>query len=198
MKAKLFLIFFLILNLSILAQEKPNYQTFKTHKQTIEFGVMLSPMIDLTGTVHDFSFLWGGGAAVIINKNIYVGAFAYSAYKGLNPDGYTKAENYNNYFECAGIWTGYVFNPNILIHPVIDLKAGWGNLAIENLDTELIINFSTYIIKPSFEIEMNISKNLKLGLNIHYQHIGQFNILTETYNMSGTGVGLSFKYGFFE
>ena len=155
-------------------------------------------MIDFSGTVDAFTFLWGGGGAVIINKNLYLGVFGYSAYNGLNPDGYTKNDDYKNYFEYGGIWAGYVFKPNELFHPVIDLKAGWGNLAIENLETSVTINFSTYIIKPSFEIEMNINRFMKIGLDIHYRHIGKVDILTDSYDLSGTGIGLSFKFGGFE
>lgn len=158
---------------------------------------MGGPMIDFSGTVDAFTFLWGGGAAVSINKNIYLGGFGYSAFNGLNPDGFTKQEDYENYFEYGGVWAGYVFSPNKVIHPVFDIKAGWGNLAIENLNTGITNNFSTYIIKPSFEIEMNINKFMKIGLDVHYRHVGEVEIEKFTYDFSGTGLGFSFKFGWF-
>ncbi|MCF8371070.1 MAG: hypothetical protein K9H64_05570 [Bacteroidales bacterium] len=198
MKTTGLLAFLIILASSLFAQETQTYQTFKNHKQTIEIKGMGAPMIDFSGTVDAFTFLWGGGAAAIINKNLYIGGFGYSAYNGLNPDGLTAEEDYENYFDYGGIWAGYIFKPNELIHPIFDIKAGWGNLAIDNLETGILVNFSTYVIKPSFELEMNINRYLKIGLDVHYRHVGKVEILTSTYDLSGTGVGLSFKFGWFE
>ncbi|SEH05450.1 Uncharacterised protein [Candidatus Venteria ishoeyi] len=159
-------------------------------------------MIDFSGTVDGFSILIGGGGAMTINNNLFLGGFGYSAIGGFNPDGLTEEEGYNDYFEYGGIWIGYVFKPNEVFHPAFDLKAGWGNSAIENVNEGTTSNFTAYVIKPSLEIEMNVTRYMKIGLDIHYRHVSEIDMSTtgtpSIYNFSGTGIGLSFKFGWFE
>ncbi len=192
----------ILLTFALNSQVKPDFQTFRQHKSTIELKGIGGPMIDFSGTKDGFAILMGGGGAISINKNLFIGGFGYSAIGGLNPDGLTSEDGYKDYFEYGGIWMGYIFKPNEVLHPVIDLKVGWGNAAIENIDEGTTTNFTAYVVKPSFELEMNVARFMKMGFDVHYRHVSEIDMTTGTtpaiYNYSGTGIGLSFKFGWFD
>jgi hypothetical protein len=189
------LIFFLMDGFS---QENKPVQTLFHHSSTIELKGVGGPMIDLTGSTSGFACLAGGGGAVLINRYLFFGGFGYSALGGFKPEGYTSSEGFRDYFEYGGLWTGIVFFPDQPIHPVFDLKAGFGNLAIEELQDGEVFNFSTWVVRPSLQIECNVTRFMKIAVDVHYRHTGEVQVYVNDYaNLSGPGIGFSFLFGWF-
>ena len=191
-----------LLSTSIFSQNGSSYQTFVNHKSTVKINGFGGPLIDFSGTIDGSAILAGGGGAVLLNDHLFFGGFGYSALGGFKPDALTEEDGYKDYFEYGGVWIGYIFQPNKVFHPVLDLQAGWGNAAIEYLEEGTITNFTAYVIKPSVEIEMNVYRFMRVGLNVSYRHVSEIDMSTGTtaslYNFSGPGIGLSFKFGWFE
>ena len=198
MKRSLLLIAVLFVSNFVLAQNQEEYNTLKSHTGTIEIRGMGGPLCFLSANHTEFTAFAGGGGAVLLNRSIYLGGFGVSAIGGMNPDGYDDPEAFRNYFDIGGIWTGYVFQPGKVFHPVIDLKIGWGNFAIHDLFADEYMNLGVYSIQPSFQIEANINSFLQVDLGVHYRYVSPLDLYVyQTASLSGVGFDITFKFGWF-
>ncbi len=171
------------------------YQTLKNNKGALSVDWMVTPMIDVSATPDHFVLFAGAGIAALLNDRFYLGLVGYSALGGINPDGYEDPDYYSNYFEYGGLWAGYIFNPKQIIHAAVDVKLGYGNLAIGEGQGEEFLNFGVYVLKPAFELEMNLNDHFKIGCDFHYRIATPVPLyITESASLSGPGLGLTFKY----
>jgi hypothetical protein len=195
MKSKLLITCLVLSTFLSFSQESTRFESLKNNKAKLDVDWMFSPMIDISGTSEEFKIFAGGGAAAIFNDNFFAGVYFSSAIGGLNPAGYDDPEEWKNYFEYGGVWAGYRFNPDKLIHGILDIKTGFGNLALgEDLGADWI-NQSVYVFKPALEMEFNLNKRLRLGFDIHYRYISPVPLYLNDYAyLSGPGLGLTFKY----
>lgn len=137
-------------------------------------------------------------AGVILQSNILLGVFFTESLSGMYPWGYDPDE-YLNFFDYGGLSLGYTFSPQKLIHPIIQLKSGWGNFALgENLG-EVYTDLSCLVIQPTVGFEMNLNQNLKLSLAIHYRHTNSLDIFQfREASFDAAGVTLRITVGIFD
>ena len=98
-----------------------------------------------------------------------IGGFYSSGILGVDPDGYSYEEGYNNYLDLGGISMSYCFNPENLFHYTAFLKSGFGNLAL--LKDEEFLNFTLYVFNPGISIDYKLTNHLKIGLLSSYRMI---------------------------
>jgi hypothetical protein len=88
---------------------------------------------------------------------------------------------------------------NKLVHSVIQVQLGWGSLNSKDRSGVLISNLDKlFIVTPIIEAEMNITRFFRIGLGGSYR-IAAFadNSIISSSEMSGPGVNLAFKFGWF-
>lgn len=142
----------------------------------------------------EFAFMMGGGGGIIINDFI-IGGYGIGLANTLLFD--NTAEEIS--FGHGGFWLGYQFMPNKMIHAVIQTQLGWGNLNSKDHMGVLIDNVDKlFIFTPSLEAEMNITRFLRLSIGGSYRVATLVNNdILSAGDLSGPGVNLSFKFGWF-
>jgi hypothetical protein len=89
--------------------------------------------------------------------------------------------------------------PKRIAHAVIQVQLGWGSLNSKDRFGGLIDNLDKlFIITPIIEAEMNITRFLRIGIGGSYR-IAAFadNDILSASDLSGPGVNLAFKFGWF-
>ncbi|MCB0705393.1 MAG: hypothetical protein KDC34_08795 [Saprospiraceae bacterium] len=142
------------------------------------FGFFVSPMIESGPIAGERSNLPGAGLAFIIG-NGFLGAYT-SVGVDLNPiiDGF---EPDRIDMAQVGLWLGYSPGQNSLIHPVFDIKAGWGAIDFDYRDFEdpFLNDFfdindfdevdNVAIIHPSAGLELNLTCFMRINFNAGYR-----------------------------
>lgn len=160
-------------------------------------GGFAGPFMSFTTIDGEFAHLMGGGGCVLIN-NFFVGGYGL----GLTNDiSYVGSADSNVGFGHGGFWLGYIFMGNKIIHPVIDVKTGWGSIKEKydfDFDDESVHGDNIFVLIPSIEIEMNVARFFRIAVGGNYQ--ATFFVDKANYSekdFSSPGVFLSFKFGAF-
>lgn len=152
------------------------------------------PFMNFSVFNKEFAYMMGGGGGIIIN-NFMIGGYGI----GLANTLYFDNSDEEISFGHGGFWLGYQLIPDKLVHPVIQVQLGWGGLNSKDRYGELINNLDKlFIITPILEVEMNITRFFRIGLGGSYR-IAAFtdNSILSAGDMSGPGVNLAFKFGWF-
>jgi len=152
------------------------------------------PFMSFTSFDNEFAYMMGGGGGIIIN-NLMIGGYGI----GLANTLYFDDSDEEISFGHGGFWLGYQLIPHKLVHPVIQVQLGWGGLNSKDRYGALIDNLDKlFIITPIIEVEMNVTRFFRIGLGGSYRFAAftDNNILSAG-DMSGPGVNLAFKFGWF-
>ena len=131
--------------------------------QLESFSVMGGFMLDFSNVQQDIQVASGGGGAVILNKQLYLGAY------GLGFSGVPQANNRELDYKHGGFWLGYIFNPKKLVHFNADLQLGWGNLTYYESDGTQLLKDNVFVINPALVAEMNITSWLRFQTRLGYR-----------------------------
>jgi hypothetical protein len=190
MKKLLFIIIGFIICLNLSAQEDEEIQTlFGQGTKITGFG---GPFMNFTIMNGEFAHMMGGGGGVILNGFFFGG---YGA-------GLTNAifEDQNEIeFGHGGFWTGFSILGSKPIHPAVSTQVGWGGISLKDPDGwDIVYDDGVFVLNPMIEIEMNFTKFFRLCVGGHYRWVTGVNALNLTsQDMSGPGVFLGFKFGWF-
>jgi hypothetical protein len=136
----------------------------------------------------------GGGGGIIIN-DFMIGGYGIGLANTLLIDNTDEEISFGH----GGFWIGYQLMPNKIVHPVIQVQLGWGSLNSKDRFGDLLYNIDKlFIITPIIEAEMNITRFLRIGIGGSYR-IAAFtnNEILSAADLSGPGVNLAFKFGWF-
>ena len=201
-----------------IAQEGDEFQTiFKNFKISSVRGFG-GPSMSFSTIDGQFVHFMGGGGAVILNDKFFFGGFGSGTTNLVNAkDYYTGTPEVNRYedfrveMDYGGFWLGYIFGGKNPIHPIIHLQTGWGNVhlsedVIDNNDfpfgysgsSTTIYSSGIFVLNPVVEMEMNITKFLRLGIGANYRLVYGLDLNGYANNdFAGPGGFLSFKFGWF-
>lgn len=176
-------------------------QTEKTEEST-SFNTLFNRIDDFSGfgsfmmnfgsNKGDGYVLSGGGGAVLFNKTYYVGGFGIKG--SLNT--FTPADEAIPFdINYSGFWLGYIYNKDMLVHPVGSLKLGWGNINVTNGSA----TDNIFVVVPQIGAELNFTKWIKMELGISYQLVSGINLIEiEPSQFRNLHIGLDFKFGWFK
>ncbi len=141
----------------------------------------------------------GGGGAVIINNQFYIGGYGF----GLADDKEITVDtvDYDIDFGHGGLIMGYVIMPENMVHFVIESKVGWGEVTFREKPfnaASSTINDNMFILNPMASVEVNMTTWFKLNFGLGYQIAnGVDNFYFESNDFDGMTYNLSLLFGWF-
>jgi len=171
------------------------------------------------------AFFIGGRGMLLINHRIGIGTGVYVSVNKLDKqfmdtiirlDDGTLVNNpvANLRMGYAGIYFEYIIAPNKPIHVSIPVLFGGGyahyvntykidqlfednKSSSDEVPKDYTYSTDSYLlIQPGLELEMNINKFFRLGLNASYRYIYDLDMLqTESDDLDGFNAAISFKFG---
>lgn len=140
---------------------------------------------------------FGGGGGVVID-DFFIGGFG--AGFGVEDwrEGLIDQEVSIGY---GGLWLGYSFLDEKLVHPYVSLQAAVGGLEISTGDiADLTLEeFTIGIINPEIGAEINITEWFKFSPTVGYRWINNFDktdVITPE-DIRNFYLGLNFRFGYF-
>ena len=212
MKKFLFILILFIEVISLNAQDKEYKTIFGSEEVSITgFG---GPFMSFSSVAGQFAHMMGGEGGIIVNNKVLFGGYGIGKTTRtlLNDNRFNNTEFANRYldgdasniqqleidFGHGGLFAGYVINGNAAFHPVIMLQFGWGGVSVSDNNYTPIISDNIFVLNPILELEMNVTKFLRIGFGANYNLVAGVNILGyEDADFSSPGAFLSFKFGWF-
>ncbi len=186
--------------LSIVTFSQKNTDEFQTifGNEKVNFSGMGVFEMNFSSLDGHFAYGTGGGGGVIINKSILVGGYGMGNY--INQNVTLDTIDYSSVnFGHGGFWLGYIFKGNSAIHPFAGLKLGWGGISQNYNHHEYAMNDNAFVITPSVEMEINITRYFRIAVGGNYQVVTGLTSVNGLSNkdFSGPGANLSFRFGWF-
>lgn len=148
-----------------------------------------------------YSFGAGGSGGVLLNGQVFFGGFGVGCTvdKEIEIDNYTYNQVNMGY---GGLMFGYIFSGKKAIHPAIFLQTGWGGIDLDEYNDGQHGYYSSdniFVLNPSIEMEMNITRFFRLAIGANYQiatGVNEFKTLSNS-DFSGPGGKIAFRFGWF-
>lgn len=157
------------------------------------------PFMSFSTLDGDFAHFMGGGGGVLLNNRFFFGGYGY----GLTTRMTSKSDAYEGMkieFGNGGFWFGGIMKPNKVFHLSYGLKTGWGEAQIiDDYNDVVDVEDKIFVVTPNIELEMNVTRFMKIGAGIDYRLVLGIDDLAGYDNMSFSSPGacLSFKFGWF-
>lgn len=197
---KIFILLILTCTISFLSAQDENESNIETlFQKPSKVRGYIGSLNNVTTLDGETAYMSGVNVAGIFNDH-----FVFGFYKlDLENSVFSNNDNYigsRMNFDHKGLWLGYIFMPNKMIHFNINVQAGKGNLEIYDsiLDTWIEDDF-IFVVTPSLEAEFNVTKFLRVGLGANYRlamDVNEFNNYNNN-DFSNLGGFISFKFGWF-
>jgi hypothetical protein len=183
------------ITLTLFSQEQAEDHEIKT---LFGSGVRISgfggPFMSFTVINGGFAHMMGGGGGLLLD-NFFFGGYGegLTNYVENMPDG-DQIE-----FGHGGFWTGYSFLGSKPVHPAVSCQIGWGDITLTDSESQETNNEdNVFVITPTIECEMNFFSFFRLSVGANYRFVTGVNSYNlTTWDMSGPGVFLAFKFGGF-
>jgi len=177
-KTQLLLTALLLIGACAHAQEKEEGMRY-----LLEDGIQITgfggPTVSFGQVENEFAVFSGGGGAMLINHQFYIGGFGEGLAtrhkrNNVSVDGDELKEVHTN-FGYGGLWTGYIHQPNNLLHLRTSVKIAAGALTLadsfETMYDELYHDV-VFVAIPSAGVEINILPWFRVSLDAGYRHVG--------------------------
>lgn len=197
---KIFLFLILISTAGFLnAQDKKANDIETLFSKPSKVRGYIGSLNNITTLNGETEYMSGVNVAGIFNDH-----FIFGFYKvDLDNHIFSNNDNYigsDMNFVHKGLWIGYIFMPNKIVHFNANVQAGKGNLEIHNnfMNTWIEDDF-VFVLTPSLEAEFNVTKFLKIGIGANYRFAMDVNEFNNYNNNDFSDVGgfINFKFGWF-
>ncbi|MCB0706635.1 MAG: hypothetical protein KDC34_15075 [Saprospiraceae bacterium] len=134
-------------------------------------GAFGGPLIEFSEINGQTGVGIGGGGALVLN-DFFLGGYGMS-----NRFATVVIEENKRYidFGHGGIWLGYTYRPDKLIHLYSDVKVGWGKARIKETrddDDEFSIYADPFFtVSPQLGLELNLTHFMKVGFTGGYRFV---------------------------
>jgi len=183
--------------LTAYSQEK-EYRTIFDN-QELRISGMGGPFMQFTAIAGEFGHMMGGGGAVILN-DFFIGGYGIGLTNSI-PDYINQQPGNKLSVGHGGFWLGYILFGEMPIHMSISSLIGWGELGIlENDGFYPFIRDNIFVLSPTMEVEVNLTRYFRLGAGASYNLYTMVNEDLHGYrraDLSAPGGFLSFKFGWF-
>lgn len=185
------ILYTLILALSYLAvsaqDEGDGYQTIFGKNGINRISGFGGPFFNYSVLNGQFTMFSGGGGGVILD-DFYFGGYGMSTAANVE-----YRDSMNLSMSYGGLMFGYTHNGKKAFHPSFFIQTGWGKLKVPNYYSD-----NVFVINPCIELEMNVTKFFRVALGANYRIVGGLNTDDLKFSdVSGPGVNLMFKFGWF-
>lgn len=110
----------------------------------------------------------GGGGALVIGE-FFLGGFGIGAGHGRRT---IDGRPYEISFGAGGVWLGYTLLSQKLVHPWLDLRAGWGGADVQPQNGDGNApewNSQMTFLQPGIGVEVNIARWFRLAATFGYR-----------------------------
>lgn len=145
-------------------------------KSPLKFSGFGAPIYEFSDINGDFTVATGGGGALLINQQIFIGLY------GLGSHHHTRVvvdgEQFDRakfHFGYGGLWLGYIHRSHELVHYGISTKIGGGHIELTDDDQRIfdeereIDHEGVFVFTPQVEVEVNVLKWMKLNAGLGYR-----------------------------
>ncbi len=147
---------------------------------------------------NEFAYYMGGGAAVLLNDNVFIGGYGQALLSSLHRYNETMIKTVSKInLQSGGIWSGYIFKPMKALHLKTGLMAGLGKITFiaikPSSETKL------FDITPFIVCEINVTPFMRVDMGINYKRF----FMAETFagisdnEISSPAMFLAFNFGWF-
>ncbi|MEM9888853.1 MAG: hypothetical protein AAF849_23365 [Bacteroidota bacterium] len=138
----------------------------------------------------------GGGGGVVLN-NFFIGGFG----TGTSSSNVLKdSERYDLDLGYGGIWLGYSFIDDRIVHPYISLQAAIGGVDIEDVggEQEELSSETVGVLIPEVGIEVNITQWMRLIGTFGYRWISDLDntLGVDAADFRSPSFGITFRFGY--
>ncbi len=144
------------------------------------------PVLSFSEVSGDAALLTGGGGAVLINRTFYIGGFGEGlssvhtlpVLSVMNSTGdVTDYYDLRTNFGYGGLWAGYIFHPEKVIHAVVSSRIGVGSVSLAENDYHIdrydnIMEDMVFVFTPQVELEVNVFRWLRINAGAGYRFTG--------------------------
>lgn len=168
---------------------------FGSNKVTGGFG---APIFEYSTVDGDFGTATGGGGAVVL-QNFFLGGFGMGGNFGNKTIDNVR---YRTELGYGGLWLGYVYPTEKLIHLYSSVKLGWGGASLDPRDEERdqeSISDAIFVVTPELGIELNVFNWFRIAGTAGYRVVGGLEGLPQLSNedFSNFNFGLTLRFGKF-
>lgn len=189
---KIYTILFSLLVWQVSAQQETLFEDLNV------IGGFGGPILEI-GSIHgEVGADVGGGGAIILDR-LFIGGYGMGTdfAEFRIPDG-ENAGLYNIRFKHGGLWFGYVWRQEKLLHLYSSAKIGWGKSQLrEGKDTAF--SDRNFVLTPELGIELNLTDFFKVAITGGYRWVnGVTNLPNLDNNDFSSAIGvLTFRFGGF-
>lgn len=170
----------LLLTSSLYVQAQNGETKYLFGPNGVKIGGFGGPTVEISNITNQTAISTGGGGGVIFNKRLFVGLHGMSVASNISR---TYMDNNNNTltscieFGYGGLWVGYNFNPESLLHFTADVKLGGGrvsytqNNSYNNYYNNSLYNASCYVVNPNLGVELNVFKYMRISASAGYRFV---------------------------
>lgn len=170
-----------------------------------------APIVQFAPVNGDMEVWSGGGGAALFNGQFFLGGFGTAmasnrTFEFLNIDSNNVVADVEAGY--GGLWMGWIPYHKSIIHPTVDLMAGWGAYSIDATDDS---NFSgdddlfedqVFVMIPRIGVEVNVLTWLRLNASAGYKMVYGLSVPDLYSNVihpdqNGATVMLTLKFGKF-
>lgn len=183
---------------SISAQEERGTEPIMENSNIIYgFG---GPIVMMSSIHNNFVVFMGGGGGLLIN-DFMVGGFGFGQSTSVKAWPCLGSENRVS-LSGGGLWLGYSFLSDKVIHPSVDLLLGWGSVNLYQNSFNAIYdsnNTSLMMLIPRFNAELSVTDFFHIAMGVEYRSVFLMKTLPCSNNsdFSSLGLAISFKFGGF-
>ncbi len=159
------------------AQQQPEPETHQSLLQApIKFSGFGGPIYEYSAVSGDFNVATGGGGALLINQQLFIGAYGLRSnnHSSLLVEG-IQYDRVRVDFDHGGLWVGYIHESSRLIHYGISAKIAGGNIRLVDErergrgNSYQIARDGVFVSTPQAEVELNVLKWMKLNAGLGYR-----------------------------
>ncbi|NJM94474.1 MAG: hypothetical protein HC842_07285 [Cytophagales bacterium] len=175
---------------------------YLVQKRDCRISGFAGSIFELSGVNGKASVAYGGGAGAIFDERFFIGGFglAQVQHNALELVG----QEYQKVMGTGGLWMGYYFQPENLLHLGVDLKIGGGGIALveawdgtpreRNRDHEWT---SVFMANPSLNLTLNVISWMKVSAYGGYRVVlGQDTEFIEVSQFNSPTAGMTFTFGY--
>ena len=187
------------ISLHLFAQDEPEVLIGNNIRNISGFGGFT---MELSGINHDVAISTGGSGAVLLNQVFFFGGYGmrnHSEVDYLNNLDQSRAANLD--FHHGGLWTGYIFKPNKLVHLNVSSKFGWGYIHVNDKinPEDVVVRDNVFTVTPQVEGEINIAYWMRINAALGYRYVnGINNPYFNGNDFSSPTFSVSFLFGWFK
>ncbi|MEM0995372.1 MAG: hypothetical protein AAF847_05095 [Bacteroidota bacterium] len=138
----------------------------------------------------------GGGGGVVLN-NLFIGGFGI----GTSAENVmVNTEQYELGLGYGGLWLGYSFIDDKIVHPYLSLQAAIGGVDVDEIgaDDKNLSSETVGVLLPEVGIEINITQWMRFVGTFGYRWISNLdnNLGVNAEDFRSTSFGITFRFGY--